>query len=88
VEVDLASRGVAEDEVPRARVVARHRAVPLVGQGFHRGRLVASADGDVDVAVWPGLRPEAGVDGPSAVEPHLDTVRRHEIEEGVHVGFG
>jgi hypothetical protein len=85
VEVDPPAAAIAEHEVPRAGVAARHgRKSAALERADGRGDVVF-LDGDVEVAVAAGLRAQARVDRPAAVQPYLDAGVVHERQEPQNV---
>lgn len=73
MNVHLTSAAVAQDEVPGARVVARHVGVSA---GFEQSTQlgdISGIDEDVEVAVGSRLFAQERVDPPATVDPDVDS---------------
>ena len=70
VDVDLAPRAVAQDEVRVRLAAVEHE--PVDGQGLAHRRDIGHAHDEVEILVGPRLFAEHRIDRPAAIEPGLD----------------
>src|SRR5690349_6559642 len=85
VEVNLMPGGIAKNEIPGTGVRTRNRCVSATLERSRDQRDISFLDDDVEVGVMPGLRPEAGVNRPAAIEPDPNTVTVREAQEVAYI---